>query len=1278
MWRARPVFISSTFADMQAERDYLRTRVFPELEERLRERRHYLAWVDLRLGVATGVTADEGAREAEVLKHCLAEVQRCRPFLIVLLGDRYGWVPPTDRLAAAGFGPEAAGRSVTDLEIELGVLADPAQPPRSIFYFREPLPYADMQAEIAALYSEDYTADAAKAERKERLAALKRRIETRLPGRMVPYRAAWDSERQRVTGLEDFGRMVLDDIWSELEAETGTSATAADIPWEQAERDALEDFIDDRARDFVGREAVIARLSDLCHYPAEHDNQWGLCLTGEPGSGKSALFGALYRRLGESEVFLLAHASSASVAAASVDSMLRRWIGEIAAALHIDPCLAENADADTIDAVFARLLGQMVQQRRVVVLLDALDQFENTTRGRFATWLPRLWPANARLIATAIAGDASKAVAERPGVEATSLPPLDATEARGIIDGICKRYGRKFDPKVIEALLAKMNAGVPAWGNPLWLVLEVEELNLLDADDFARAQRSYSGHPTERLRDLMADEIVDSPPDIPGLYNHTFARAEKLFGENLTRAFLGLIAVSRAGWRESDFRILLPRTSGEDWDELKFAQLRRIFRGQMRQRGALAQWDFNHAQMRAATLTRLAAHDVRHRAIHAIIVDHLLSCRSDDPLRITETMVHLLGSEDWTRAARYYGDATLTDAELQGATRALSESVLAPANGSPNSAIQNACRLLDTSDIEDSIQALVANRFVFNLESAIEYRTPLDCHAVITDRIRQTFERLLQANPESRNRQRDLCVSHIKLGDVQQERGDLAGALKSYRSGHVIAERLARSDPGNSDWQRDLEVSQSRLGDVQRAQGDLAGALKSYSDSLAVAERLARSGLGDPGWQRGVWVSYGNVGDVQMAQGDLGAALKSYRESLVIAERLARSDPSNTGWQRDLAASYERIGDVQLYGDLAAAIKSYRDSLAIREHLARSDPTNAVWQHNLAVSYSRIGDVHVENGDLAGALKSYRDSHAIHERLARSDPGNVRWQHSVSVSYSRIGNVQGAQADLAGAPKSYCDSLAICDHLVHSDPSSTEWQRDLSVSYYKVGDVQMAQGDLTGALKSCRDSLAIAERLAQSDPCNAGWQLGLSRSYEMVGNVQRAQADLSGALKSFCDSLAIVDRLVHSDPGNARWQYTQSVLYDRLGDVQVKKGGLAGALKSYGDSLAIRKRLARSDPTNARWQQTLSISHDRIGTVEEAQGDLAGALKSYSDSLVIRERLARSNPSNTEWQNDLSVLYNKVGLMQMAQGDLTGAHETRRHSDALREQLAQSNSGNAP
>src|SRR5580692_12124446 len=128
MWSARPIFISSTFLDMQAERDYLRTRIFPELEERLAARRHNLEWVDLRVGVATASQTDEHMRELYVLKVCLDEVRRCRPFLIVLVGDRYGWVPPAERIRAAateaGFPADVAGRSVTDLEIDFGVLAD--------------------------------------------------------------------------------------------------------------------------------------------------------------------------------------------------------------------------------------------------------------------------------------------------------------------------------------------------------------------------------------------------------------------------------------------------------------------------------------------------------------------------------------------------------------------------------------------------------------------------------------------------------------------------------------------------------------------------------------------------------------------------------------------------------------------------------------------------------------------------------------------------------------------------------------------------------------------------------------------------------------------------------------------------------------------------------------------------------------------------------------------------------------------------------------------------
>jgi len=125
-------------------------------------------------------------------------------------------------------------------------------------------------------------------------------------------------------------------------------------------------------------------------------------------------------------------------------------------------------------------------------------------------------------------------------------------------------------------------------------VLAVEELNLLDADDFARARRAYPGEPGEQLRAMMVDLAAIFRRISWTLQSYLRTR-RALLPQRHTR-FLGSDRNRRAGWRERDFRIMLPRVSGEPWDELRFAYLRRLFRGQMRRRGALAQWDFNHGQ----------------------------------------------------------------------------------------------------------------------------------------------------------------------------------------------------------------------------------------------------------------------------------------------------------------------------------------------------------------------------------------------------------------------------------------------------------------------------------------------------------------------------------------------------------------------------------------------------------------------------------------------------------------------------------------------------------
>jgi hypothetical protein len=136
--RSIRVFISSTFRDMQAERDYLVKFIFPQLRKLCESRGVTWGEVDLRWGVT-----DEQAAEGKVLPICLEEIKRCRPYFIGLLGERYGWIPdvlPADLLEREAWLKEHlhGKTSVTELEILHGVLRNPKMAGHAYFYFRDP------------------------------------------------------------------------------------------------------------------------------------------------------------------------------------------------------------------------------------------------------------------------------------------------------------------------------------------------------------------------------------------------------------------------------------------------------------------------------------------------------------------------------------------------------------------------------------------------------------------------------------------------------------------------------------------------------------------------------------------------------------------------------------------------------------------------------------------------------------------------------------------------------------------------------------------------------------------------------------------------------------------------------------------------------------------------------------------------------------------------------------------------------------------------------------
>jgi tetratricopeptide (TPR) repeat protein len=1027
LWRSRAIFITSTFRDMQAERDWLSAHVFPVLEERLLERFHHLEVVDLRWGVDSASTA-EGTRESMVLSVCLGEIKRCRPFLVGLLGDRYGWrpqLPAAMNHAAreAGFDEDVTGKSVTELEILFGALAGPDQQKRSWFYLRDPLPYERMGAD-GARYSDEYSQDAADPRNVASLRHLKDRLTATLPGRVRTYRVNWNPTTRAIeqTDLKTWGEQVLKDLWSDLDAETAAFLQQAPRTWQQQERWLLDEFVERKARTFVGRRTSLQGLLDGALSTAAEDSPWAACVTGAPGAGKSTLFAQLCRRLHLEDVVLLAHAAGIGVRSTQVDLMLRRFAGELAAIVGQPDVLDERSTSSDIDVAFNRLLHQVAATRRVVLAVDAFNLFETTPRATYVTWLPKEWPANARLIVTTVPGQASEVLLQRPGVTERALGPLhDLDEARAIVRVICRRYHRTLNTAVEDALLAKRDRnGAMSFGNPLWLEIATEELNLLDSqtlDTFDTKDGSDESG-ADRVVSMLLDVVHRMPGDAADLYGFMLDRAERHFGQGWTRAFVNTIAVSRGGWREMDFADFMPALSGEagaTWDPLRFAGVRRAFRTHVVQTGRDGQWTFAHEQMRAAVTRRSFASPTSARQWHRRLADHLERLPVTDPVAQSESMFHVIRADDLYRGARVYADDvrasgdTLWELHTRAAswaTQALNQYI----SEDEGEGIGWAAALLD-QDLPESDDFAVASGIVLEVAARLLETSPVAGGMLLQMCVNHLTNRWNRSPRTHRHHWAALLhQAYTSLGACAIAAGRAAEAERWLRDALAIAESIASENaPADVHIVR-VASAHAKLGDLwMRLARDPEQAFGHYTRAVAIV------GTAQSDAARNTWIEFEcDVAECQLAMGELIAAARTFESAYDATLRHDASDSRQSmereGIDERLSVLEEKLGNIALrQNDAPRATLYFQQSLARRQRLLERNPGRLDWARAVAVASSKLGDAHLKNGDLLAADRAYQEDLRItrtlwKRTLDRSDVGR-----DLAVTYHKLARLRSQQ-----------------------------------------------------------------------------------------------------------------------------------------------------------------------------------------------------------------------------------------------------------------------------
>jgi nephrocystin-3 len=507
--RSARIFLSSTFRDFGEERDLLVRRVFPALRARLKDRFVELVDVDLRWGITA-----EQAERGEVLPICLAEIDRARPYFVGMLGERYGWIPPSDGYALdllerhAWLHDHRGGKSVTELEILHGVLNDPKMAGRAFFYFRS--------ADYAAAKGGDYvpTLEDDRLRQKD--------LKDRIRESGFPVVEDYPTPEAFATKLEEDLWKILDEAFPEDQ-----------IP-DAFERESRrhEAYAIPRRRLYLGGEAYAQALTHYLEVGAQR-----ILIEGQSGGGKSALIANWLQSYADShpDAVIFEHYTAASADAADSVSLVRRLIEHIKRATGSSEELPADPEKllESLPLWFANASAWGSKEgKHWVFTIDALNGLSNR---RDLSWFPEFLPERVHLVISCLPSEVMDALITKGDWQRLLVNPLTADECRHLLTAYLARYNKTLTDELTQKALSH-----PLSSNPLFLRTLAEELRIFGVYEQLK----------ERLDHYLESQTVDD------LFERVLERVEGDCGQREVQASMEAIWASRAGLAEQEIQKL--------------------------------------------------------------------------------------------------------------------------------------------------------------------------------------------------------------------------------------------------------------------------------------------------------------------------------------------------------------------------------------------------------------------------------------------------------------------------------------------------------------------------------------------------------------------------------------------------------------------------------------------------------------------------------------------------------------------------------------------------
>ena len=614
---SRPIVVGNCFAQS-----------FPRLEKLCNERNLFFAPLDLRWGVTS-----EQSGSGQVIKICLEEIDRSRPYFVCSLGFRNGWalmpqdnpedqyvqlLQKTFELAEQQFDwvLKCRDRSVTELEIMHGALNDPSLSPRCFFYFRD-------VSFLTTLPKKDRKLFAEIGESEKRLQQLK----TRIVAAGFPIRY-FNTPQQMSDYLEE-------DLKASIERDFPIQKLT---PLDRELKDH-QAFAEMRTRVYVGGEKYVEALDEFLMNESEGAPQ--ICLiTGSSGSGKSSLLANWMKQVktrarqnhfqGKKQIVGDATPVPSNEAGTTPQPTTTKIIDDGTprvfhwnVGLFQDRYIGSTSDSTQPGTLLRWLLVEIKQRFEyienpvpqdpkkiiedfpefvesassnvpILLVLDGLDQLMEDEDAHHLLWLPKEWPKTVKIVLSTVHGSLThKTLVERNSIAKNtmflSVEDVSDEHCLQLIRTFLGSYGKNLDHEQEARIMACERTR-----NPLYLITFLQEVRVFGSFESLN----------QRIDHYMSANSVAE------MFLKVIGRLEDDFDSNapnLVRMLLSLMMVSRRGLNEVELKGALELALGvsaqnQTFPGMEFSALMlRLDQQLVDQRGLRK---FSHVYMKTAVETR--------------------------------------------------------------------------------------------------------------------------------------------------------------------------------------------------------------------------------------------------------------------------------------------------------------------------------------------------------------------------------------------------------------------------------------------------------------------------------------------------------------------------------------------------------------------------------------------------------------------------------------------------------------------------------------------------